>query len=171
MIINKMKKLEISLNILHYCIYAVHYKLHLLANKVNPFNLIHKLPFQKRRYEKLGIDIQKEINKAFGDERNGVSITVAGGLLFGMLFLLIMGTVHLIIKLMNFDVVFTVTYFIVFALIPFIICYFYVFKNDKYLRYFNEFEKWSKVEKRKNVYLSMGFLLLILIIFLGSFMI
>ena len=97
-------------------------------------------------------------------------MTVAGGVLFGMLFFSIVGTVHLIIKLMSLHVVFTATYFIVFALISFILCYFYVFKNDKYLKYFKEFEKLSKAEMRKNIYLSMVFLLLILIVFWGGFM-
>jgi hypothetical protein len=163
-----MKKLEVSLNILHYCIYCIHYKLHLLANKVNPFNLIHKLPFQRRRYAKLGIDIQKQIDRAFSDKRNGISMTVAGGVLFGMLFLLIVGTVHSIIRVMNLDIVFTAPYFIVFALIPFVVCYFYVFKNDKYLKYFKEFENWPKAQKRKNSYFSIGFIIAVLCLFLQA---
>lgn len=99
-----------------------------------------------------------------------MSTMVAGGALFGILFLFIMGTVQLSIQLMNLDIVFTAPYFIVFALVSFIVCYFYVSKNDKYLKYFKEFEKWPKVDKRKNVYLSMGFIIAVLCLFLGSFM-
>jgi len=73
-----MKRIENYLNILHFCFYRLHYKLHLFANKINPFNLIHKLPFQKRRYEELGIDIHKEIDKALRD-----SVYVGGAMLFG----------------------------------------------------------------------------------------
>ncbi len=62
----------------------------MLSNKVNPFSLIHKLPFQKRRYEEFGIYIQKQSIKAFSDKRNGFGMTVAGDMLFGLLFLLIM---------------------------------------------------------------------------------
>lgn len=167
-----MKKIELSLNILHYCIYSIHYKLHLLTNKVNPFTLIQKLPFLKRRYAELGIDdVQAEINKAFSDQRFGISVTVAGGLLVGTMFLLIMGTAQLAIRLMNLHIVFTAPYFIVFILIPSTACYFYVFKNDKYLKYFKEFETWPKAERRKNIYLSIGFIILVICIFWGSLMI
>jgi len=80
-----MKAVETYLNIMHFCFYKGHYKLHLLANKINPFLLIHKLPFQKRRYEEMGIDIYKEIDRSFGDKRFGISITAAGGILWGFL--------------------------------------------------------------------------------------
>ena len=52
----------------------MHYKLHLLSNKINPFRLIHKLPFQKRRYQELGIDIDEEINKAFENKEFGLNM-------------------------------------------------------------------------------------------------
>lgn len=162
--------MEIGLNILHYCIYSIHYKLHLLADKVNPFWLVAELPFLKRRYEKLGIDIHKEVNKAFSDKRNGMSMMAAGGVLFGILFLFLMGVCHLLIQIMNLDIVFTVPYFIVFTLISFIVCYFYVFKNDKYLQYFKEFEKRPKAKKNQYTYLSIGFIIGVLCLFIGSFM-
>ena len=54
--------MDAYLNILHYCFYKAHYRLHLLANKVNPFHLIHCLPFLKRRYEKQGVNIYAAID-------------------------------------------------------------------------------------------------------------
>lgn len=162
--------MENIFSIFHYCVYVIYYKLHLLVNKMNPFWLLAELPFLKRRYEKLGVDIHKEVNKAFGDKTNGISTTLAGGFLFGILFLLIMGAVHLTIQLAKLHVVFTAIHFIVFSSISFIACYFYVFKNDKYLKYFKEFKKWPKVEKHKNIYLSLCFIIAVLCLFFGSFM-
>ena len=163
-----MKKIELSLNILHYCIYLLHYKLHLLFSKVNPFTLIHKLPFQKRRYAELGIDIREEIDKAFSDQRFGLSVTIAGGALIGIIFIFIMGTVQLAIRLMNLNIDFTTPYFVAFALITIIPCYFYVLGSNKYLKYFKKFETWPTAERRKNIYLSIGFIILVICIFWGS---
>jgi H+/Cl- antiporter ClcA len=81
-----------------------------------------------------------------------------------------MGVVHLLIQIMNLDIVFTVSYFIVFALISFIVCYFYVFRNDKYMQYFKEFEKWPKAERNRRTYLSIAFMIAVLGLFIGSFM-
>ena len=68
--------MENYLNIIHFCFYKAHYKLHLFAKKINPFNLIHKFPFQKRRYRELGINIEKKIDIAFGDNIFGLSTNV-----------------------------------------------------------------------------------------------
>jgi hypothetical protein len=65
---NKINKLEFYLNAFHFCFYRAHYKLHLLANKINPGWLLLKIPSIKKRHKKLGIDIHKEIDKAFGDK-------------------------------------------------------------------------------------------------------
>lgn len=160
-----MKRLEINLNILHYFIYRAHYNLHLFANKINPFNLIHELPFQKRRYEKLGIDIHKEINKAFGDKNTGLSVIVAGGVLFAVLFFLLFATTNILMNAINAATL-SVGYFIAFGVVSLIVCYLFVFKNDKYLAYFKEFESWTKSESRKYGWMSFLFIMVVLILFL-----
>lgn len=163
-----MRKLETALNIFHYCIYRVHYKLHLFANKINPFNLIHKLPFQRKRYEELGIDIQKEIDKAFSDKNNGLSVIIAGGVLFGVLYFLLFDITKILMSAINNGAVFSAGYFIGFGLFSIVICYFFVFENDKYLAYFKDFESWTKNESRKNGWLSFGFILAVLVLFFVS---
>ena len=163
-----MKKLEVSLNILHYCIYRAHYNLHLLDNKINPFNLIHKLPFQKRKYEELGIDIHKEINKAFGDKDNGLSIMVAGGVLFGVLFFLLFAITKILMSAINNGTVLSAGYFIAFGFLSLIVCYLFVFKKDKYLAYFKDFESWTKGENRKYGWISFVFIVAVFLMFLVS---
>lgn len=143
-----MQTIELYLNIIHYCYYKAIYKLYVLSNKINPFVLIHKLPFQKRRYEKLGIDIRKEINKAYSDKKFGISVTFSGGYLIGLLFLFIFGVFSLIRKLFTTENLEGI-HFIFFGVSSVILCYFFVLKENKYIKYFNKFEKWNKEEKRK----------------------
>jgi hypothetical protein len=161
-----MKKIELGLNILHYCIYRAHYNLHLLANKINPLNLIHELPFQKRRYEKLGIDIHKEIDKAFSDKSNGLSIMVAGGALFGLIFFLLFAITKILMNAIDNVTVLSARYFITFGVLSLIICYLFVFKEDKYLVYFKDFESWTKGESQK--YSRISFIVVVFLMFLLS---
>lgn len=56
--------MENYLNIIHFCFYKAHYKLHLFIKRINPFNLIHKLPFQEKKYKELGINIHEKIDTA-----------------------------------------------------------------------------------------------------------
>jgi hypothetical protein len=132
--------MEAYLNILHFCFYKAHYRLHLLANKVNPFRLLYRLPFVKRRCEKLGVNIYEAVDQAFGDPRAGLSVTVAGGALSG-----VMGT-FLFALLFVFDQDIDSVYVFVAFFVAFAIAYFFVFKDDKYLAYFEQYENWSKAE-------------------------
>ena len=161
--------MENYLNILHYFIYKVHYKLHIFFNRLNPFRLIHKLPFQKRRYEKLGIDIEQEINKAFGDKEKGLSIMVSGGAIIGIVFFLILAIVILLKRLLSFNFALGINHFIFIAVLSIIPCYFLVFKKDKYLVYFKKYENWSKSEKVKYGWISFIFIVLVILLFFGSF--
>lgn len=156
-----MKAIETYLNLMHYCFYKTHYKMHLLANKINPFRLIHKIPFQKKRYEKLGIDIYKEIDRSFGDRKFGLSTTVAGGMLWGVLDIFFFA----LLLLFNLIIYGTILHVIIVSLLSGIICYFFVFKNDKYLKYFDEFEKCSKLEKWKYGWITLGSIVALSILF------
>lgn len=156
-----MKAMENYLNIIHFCFYKAHYKMHLLANKINPFNLMHKLPFQKRRYEKLGIDINKEINRSFGDKKFGLSTMVAGGMLWGVLNIFF----FTLLLLFNLIVYGTMLHVIIVSVLSGIVCYFFVFRNDKYVEYFDKYEKWSKAEEWKYSWLTFASIIVILILF------
>lgn len=154
--------MENYLNIIHYCFYRVHYRLHLFAKKANPFNLIHKLPFQKRRYEQLGIDIHTEIDKAFSDKWIGLSVTVAGGFLWAGI------AIFLFSVLLILNVHISMSYVVICALTSGVISYVFVFRNEKYVEYFEIFEKWSKIEKRQYSWLTFGSTLGVLgLMFLG----
>jgi hypothetical protein len=163
-----MKRIENYLNILHFCLYKLHYKLHLFANIINPFHLIHKLPFQKRKYEELEIDIHKEIDKAFGNKEYGLSMTVAGGALIGILFFLLFAVFNVLIKILTENITFPAVHFLFCAALSVVLSYFFVFKRDKYLKYFEMFEAWGKAERRKYGWLTFAFVLLVFCLFILS---
>lgn len=154
-----MKRIENYFNIMHFCFFRLHFKLHLFTNKINPFHLIHKLQFQKRKYEELGIDIHKEIDKAFGNKEYGLSITVAGGALVGVLFFFLLASLNVLIKLLTENIMLSILHFILCAVLSVALSYFFVFKNDKYLKYFKMFEGWGKTDKRKYGWLTFSFVL------------
>jgi hypothetical protein len=163
-----MKKIENYLNVLHYCFYRVHYKLHLFANKINPFNLIHKLPFQKRKYEELGIDIHKEIDKAFGNKEYGLSMTVAGGALIGILFFFFLAALNVLLKLLVGNISRSAVHFILCGALSVGLSYLFVFMKDKYLKYFEYFEGREKAVKRKYSWLTFIFVLSVFGLFIVS---
>jgi hypothetical protein len=161
--------MENYLNILHYFVYKAHYKSHVLFNKLNPFRLIHKLPFQKRRYEELGIDIDQEVNKAFGDKDGGLSVMVSGGVIVGIVFFLILSLVIILKRTLKIDLTLEMGHFIFIAVLAIIPCYFWVFKKDKYLAYFRKYESWSRTERMKYGWISVAFILFVILLFFGSF--
>ena len=73
------KKIEIFLNIIHYCMYKVDYKRHLLFNKLNPFVFIGRIPSVKRKFKEQGTTHLEVVNKIWGDKRFGFSILISGG--------------------------------------------------------------------------------------------
>lgn len=146
-----MNTIEIYLNIIHFCFYRVDYKIHLISNRMNPFNLIHKLPFQKRRYEKLGIKPIETINKFYGNKRNGTAVIFAGGFLWIFVALIVF---FLLIK-SGFFVDETMSLSLTCTIISASLCYWFVFKNGKYLTYFEKFEKWTESEKQRYYLLTL----------------
>ncbi|MFA9192506.1 hypothetical protein AAGV28_14100 [Flavobacterium sp. FZUC8N2.13] len=164
-----MKIIEFYLNIVHFCYYKAHYKLHLLTNKVNPFRLLAEIPVVKKRLEKKGVkNIQKEIDTAFGNKKNGLSITVAGGFLFVLLFFFFFGVFSLIYKSFTAEYLKT-SHFVVFGVLSTVVCYAFVFKKDKYIKYFDKFEKWNKGEKRKYNFSALCITVIIIAIWILSF--
>ena len=159
---NNMKKIEFFINALHFCFYKAHYKFHLLANKINPARLLLKIPFIQKRHKELGVDIYSDINKAFGDKSFGISISVAGGVLIALIFFFFFGITGIFIKSV-FGYRVSKVYFIFFGILSALISYYLVFKKDKYLKYFNKFEKWNKNECRKFSWLTF---LVTIIVFL-----
>ena len=163
-----MKTIELYLNIVHFCFYKADYKLHLLFNNINPFLLLAKIPFLKRRNERLGINIQKQLNKNFSNKNYGYSVTFAGGILLALLFFLFFGVFGLFRKLFTTAILETF-HFIFFGVLSALVCYVFVFKKNIYIKYFDKFEKWTKEEKRKYSWLTFAITIIVFLLWILSF--
>ncbi len=146
--------MEKTLNSFLYCIYLMEVKLHYLSNHINPAWLLLYVPFIKKKWERKNQDPVKELNKLYTDKVSGFSIWIAEGILMGVIFLILISSVFLISRIFNFVENVSMFHFIICVSLSMFICYLYVFKNDKYLDYFEQFEKWPKKRKRKYIILS-----------------
>ena len=144
-----MGKIELWLNIVHYCFYKAEYRRHMLSNKLNPFVLLGKIPAVKRKFEEQGTTLLDTTNKIWTDKRFGFGIMISGGALAGIITFLFWGFVSTVLG--YFDIYFIVKPIYVFgyAILSFILCYYTVFKGDKYIKYFKKLDKRSRSEKWK----------------------
>ncbi len=158
-----MKRIELIWNIVHYVVWKADYKAHLFFNKINPFMLIHKLPFQKRMYGRRGINIYEEINQAFKNPKGGLSSIRAGGFMY--ILSLIIGLAFFSLIQAIQDQVYLNNAVLILICIPFgILNFFLLFYKNKYLDYFKDFEAMPKEWKMKWRLISLGIVLLIVLI-------
>lgn len=163
------KIIEISLNIIHYCMYKAYYRLHLLSNKLNPFMLLGRIPAVKKKFEEQGTTHLEVVNEIWADKRYGFLIMISGGGLVIVLFLIIMAVFDILNSVFQYPIKSSEFPFLLCALLAYIICHFTVFKRDKYLNYFKRYGKWTKQQKWKYGLFSFVFVVGSLILFIYSF--
>lgn len=156
-------------NTIHYFIYKAHYKLHLFSNKINPILFLYRLPFAKRHFAKKGINPLIEVNKAFERPDIGLSSIVSGGAIYSLFFLICFGIINFLSGIIQKELNLQLYHFIILIILSIIVNYFLVFKGDKYLRYFKEFDKMSKKDKTKWAWISFAVSIGILSFTIGSF--
>lgn len=164
-----MKNLELFLNVIHYCLYKLDYKLHLLSNKVNPFLLLGKIPAIKRKFEERGVTQVEVVNKVWGDKRYGFSIMISGGALAIIVFFIFWAMFLVLNNLLNHPFNFSLLSFTVCMTIAYSLCHVLVFQKDKYILYFRQFDKWSNEMKWKYCSIAFLFILGSIVAFIYSF--
>ncbi|TKC06371.1 hypothetical protein [Pedobacter frigoris] len=163
-----MKDIETFLNWIYYCMYKGEYKLSRLFRILNPVRLLVKMPFLKKRYEKLGVDIDKEIDSILYSKRFGVSVIYMGGILAGILFLVQMTISIIIIRILDIQITSYGIFLPIFFITSYFVCHVLIFKGDKYLSYFEKFDKWTRNKKIKYGLLSLSVVLTIISTFIFS---
>ncbi len=157
-------------NLIYYFAYIGDYKLHLLFNKINPVLLLYKLNLSKKRFEKMGInDPVEELNKSFKKSDVGLGSFRAGGLMILLICLLCFGIGNIYIGVYRIRYHVKVYPFILVLAITFLVNYLLLFKHDKYLRYFKEFDKMEKTSRIRWAWISFVVMLSILFFCIGSF--
>lgn len=162
--------MENVLNAFVYCNYLIQIRLHYLFNRINPACLLLYIPFIKKKFERKNQDPWEEFNKIFTDKKDGLSIWYAYTAAIGTIFVYIISSVLLINRIFDFDSRYDKFYFIVSGGISMMIGYLYMLKYDKYLDYFDEFEKWTRTQKRKYVVISFLVIIASIVYFFMSLM-
>jgi len=161
-----MKKIEYYINIIHYIIYKTDFQFHKWFEKINPIMLVNKLPFQKRMYQRKGIDIHKELDETFANPKFGISSIRSGGLI-GILGVLVGGTIYFLVQGFYGDDLNPLFGFLFMApILGFI--YYSVLHKDKYLQYFKEFDKKTMQWKKKWMWMTLCIILFVILSFIGS---
>jgi len=164
-----IEKIEIWLNIVHYCIYKADYKLHMLSNKINPFVLIGKIPAVKKKFEEQGTTHLDVANKVWTDKRFGFGIMISGGGIVIILSFLIWGLSSTFLGILEVYFLVKPIYVLAYGLVSFLICHLLVFRQDKYIKYFKKLDKRSKFEKWKYALISFFFVIGSVALWLYSF--
>lgn len=149
-------------NIIHYCAYKGDYKLHLLFNNINPVVLLLRIPLIRKFYSKKGVDVERNLNTAFKRPDVGLSSIRVGGLMYSLIFFFQLGMIEFflgitMIKPHGF-------FFIIIPpfVISIIINNILLFKDSKYLKYFQEFDKMDTSFKKRWSFISLGIIIGIL---------
>lgn len=162
--------MKIFWNKIYYFLYRADFKFHLLFSKINPVYWIYKIPVVKKSFAKRGMDLEKSVNEAFKDPKNGLSSLRSFGFLFLLAFTFCIGLGNLYFVFIhtsppkNYPFV-----IIIYATIALIFNHFLVFKQDKYLVYFKKFDKMPKREKQKWAWVTFGTIIGVLFFLIGSF--
>ena len=173
-----MKIIELFWNIVYYGIYQFDVFLRYLIGFINPFNFINKNKGIRRYYSAHGVDDMNRFrNRIFNDRRTGISITISNATIGGLLVLFEYGLFNVIQGITKKPLIdkiwqdgFHLFIYLIIMLVPaFLINKNLLFKNYKYLRYFDEFEKLEKSKKQRYYCVSLISVFLIVLFFFVSF--
>lgn len=162
-------KLELWLNIVHYCIYKVDYKLHMFSNKLNPFVLIGKMPRIKRNLEKQGTTLLDVTNKVWTDRRIGFGVMISGGVLPSLLFFFFWAIATIIPGIFGYRFKVEFYHLVLFLVPAILLSYPLVLKDARYIKYFKKFDKWTRQEKWKYGLFSFAFIVGVIALWFYSF--
>ena len=178
----KIKNMERVWNYVHYNIYLfevnaskiIGYPISLI------FNLIYKISFISEGLKKRNSsrqEIRAARDNAINNRRYGQNITIAGIQMGGLLVLLEFSLFNLIQAGIGKSLIQYVwgannpikwLFLIGFLLIPYLINNQLLWKNDKYLKYFKEFDKQPKEIRRKWALISFGIIIGFILFFVLS---
>jgi MFS family permease len=165
----KMRNImEFFLNLVFFNIYKFDSLIHSLLNGINIFLLLGKIPFIKRKFEESGTTHQEVVNKLWTDRRYGFGIMLSGAGLSLFLFLFMFSVYLIIQEVFESHISLNWRYpFVLLMVLSYIVCYYTVFQGNKYLKWFKQFDNWSKKEKWKYAIYSIGsiFFVIALLIF------
>jgi hypothetical protein len=175
-----MKKIEWLWNVVYYNLYLLDIKISYLFNFINPIYWLNKIPAVKKYHLKHGVDDMNTLtNRTFNNPKSGLSSIWAGSAMGGLLVLVGYGLFNVVEAITNKPQINTIwkdglhfsLYFILLLLPVIIINNYLLFRKNKYLNYFKEFEKLTNKQRTTYRWVSLIVVVLILFFFIGSFLI
>lgn len=175
-----MKKIEWFWNMIYYNIYIFDSKCSKLFNYLNPFFLINKLPFVKKHYAKHGVaDMNKLADRILNNPISGISSVSSGSFMGGILVFIGIGLLNIIETVVGRSLIRDITnnslhiiLFVVILIGPTILINNYLlFRKDKFLNYFKEFEMLNREKKSAYRLLTIFVIIFIFSFFIGSFLV
>ena len=168
-------------NHVHYNIFVWYKYLYHIMSYVSPFKLLYKIPSIKKFYAKGGVNDIGGFTQdvVFDNNKTGINIIKTGIQIGGLLILVEYGLFNFfqviigksLIQIIWENIFFKIIFLSGLLAFPCVINNHYLFKNDKYLKYFKEFERQSKQLRRKWAWISFGVILGIFLFFILSFVI
>jgi hypothetical protein len=165
-------------NMVHYCIYLFVVNVFKLMNYLNPLYYILKIRGVKRYYAKHGVDDMQGLTTTVSNNpKTGINSIHAGGLIIGLTGFLLFGIFdcsQLFFSISLDDLVFkndtngTLLVLCLFVL-SFLFNYITLFRGNKYLEYFKEFDKIEASEKTIYYWMSLIVVTFIIAFFIISF--
>jgi len=167
-------------NYIHYTIFNFYKTIYKLLSYIDPFRLIYKIPAIKKFYAKGGIDDMNQFTDEviFNNKMFGLH-SIWAGIQMGGLIILIEYGIFNIVQTLSGKLLIQVfwepgssykwLFLIGLLVIPWILNEKLLFKNDKYLKYFDEFDREPKEVTRKWAWISFGIIMGILVFFVLSF--
>lgn len=167
-------------NYIHATIFNAFKTIHNYLTIIDPFRLFFNISFVKKIYAKRGIHNPNEMldNIVLKNEKTGLYSIWAGIQMGGLLILIEYGLFNILQAVLGKSLIQYVwepdspykwIFLIGLLITPWIINNQLLWKNDKYLKYFDEFDKEPKTIKRKWTWISLGIIIGILGFFILSF--
>ncbi|MDN4013389.1 hypothetical protein QX233_13010 [Chryseobacterium gambrini] len=167
-------------NYIHYTIFNFYIRVYKLLSYIDPFRLIYKIPAIRKFYAKGGIEDMNQFTDEviFNNKVSGLHSIWAGVQMGGLIILIEYGIFNIFQAILGKSLIQYVwepgnsykwIFIIVLLVLPWIINEKLLFKNDKYLKYFDEFDIETKKVKRKWAWISFGIIIGILTFFVLSF--
>lgn len=175
-----MRKIEWFWNIVYYNVYIFDSKCRKLFNYLNPFYLINKIPAVKKHHAKHGVDdMNKFAERILNNPKSGISSIWSGSFMGGLLVFIGIGLLNIIETIIGRSLIRDVTnsssHFIIFFVIllgpTILINNHLLFRKDKFLNYFKEFEMMPKEKKSAYGWLTFFVIVLIFSFLVGSFLV
>mgnify|MGYP000227000224 CR=1 FL=1 len=155
----KMKvgmKIEKILNLWHYAIYLFFNQIGHYLSLISPARLLLLIPYYKKKYAEKNINY-KDVLKEFQENRlYGTSITYSGAA-----FTVLVGIVSFLLLVLASNLLgFKLSIILIIAVLLFsvLLVNYTVFNKDKYLKYFEEFDKNELIKKHTSLIVFLTFL-------------